>query len=90
MPTLKLYDGIPDLAQAISFFRDQGFELSAFAPNNEGTFPILLETDCIFINRNYACGPGPDQLEIADFGFGAAPAQPSFTNQEMTNRARDG
>jgi FkbM family methyltransferase len=49
----KLYDGIPDQAQAISFFRDEGFGPSAFAPNNEGTFPILLETDCIFINHNY-------------------------------------
>lgn len=57
----KLYDDIPDLAQAISFFRCQGFEPSAFSPNNEGTFPVLLETDCIFINRKYLCGHGPDQ-----------------------------
>jgi hypothetical protein len=36
MPTLSLYDGIPELAQAISFFRDQGFEPSAFAPQQRG------------------------------------------------------
>jgi FkbM family methyltransferase len=60
----KLYDDIPDLAQAISFFRNHGFEPSAFTPNNEGTFPILMETDCIFINRKYVYGCGPDQAEI--------------------------
>jgi FkbM family methyltransferase len=50
----KLYDDVPDLVEVISFFRDHGFELSAFTPNNEGTFPVLLETDCIFINHRYA------------------------------------
>ena len=62
----KLYDDIPDLAQAISFFRHQGFEPSAFAPNNEGTFPILVETDCIFINRKYVRGCGPDHAELTE------------------------
>jgi FkbM family methyltransferase len=62
----KLFDDIPSLAQAISFFRYQGFEPSAFAPNNEGTFPILMETDCIFINRKYVCDWGADQAEVMD------------------------
>jgi FkbM family methyltransferase len=84
----KLYDDIPDLAEAISFFRHQGFEPSAFTPNNEGTFPILVETDCIFINRKYVCGCGPGKPEITAPDSAAAP--PSFTNHEMTNRGRDG
>jgi FkbM family methyltransferase len=62
----KLYDDIPDLAEAISFFHHQGFEPSAFVPNNEGTFPILVETDCIFINSNYACGGAANQAEITN------------------------
>jgi FkbM family methyltransferase len=68
----KLYEDVPDLAQAISFFRHQGFEPSAFAPNNEGTFPVLLETDCIFINRKYACGRGLDQAGTTDFASSVA------------------
>jgi FkbM family methyltransferase len=84
----KLYDDIPDVAQAISFFRSQGFEPSAFVPNNEGTFPVLVEIDCIFINRKYIRGCDPDQTEIANPVSAAAP--PSFTNHEMTNRAREG
>jgi FkbM family methyltransferase len=58
----KLYQHVPELTEVISFFRAQGFELSAFAPNNEGAFPLMLETDCIFINRRYAggCRPGPE------------------------------
>jgi FkbM family methyltransferase len=52
----KLYEDTPELTEAISFFRAQGFDLSAFAPNNEGAFPVLLETDCIFMNRKYAYG----------------------------------
>jgi len=54
----KLYDGSSDLTDAISFFHDEGFEPCAFAPNNEGAFPLLLETDCIFINRSYIRGFG--------------------------------
>jgi FkbM family methyltransferase len=51
----KLYEDGPELTETISFFRAQGFELSAFAPNNEGAFPVLLETDCMFINSKHAC-----------------------------------
>jgi FkbM family methyltransferase len=47
----KLYDDIPDISDSIAYFRQAGFEVSAFVSNNEGHFPILLETDCIFINR---------------------------------------
>jgi FkbM family methyltransferase len=47
----KLYDGIPDLNETLAFFRSRGFELSAIVPNNDGLFPRLLETDCIFVNK---------------------------------------
>jgi FkbM family methyltransferase len=50
----KLYEDVPDFSDVISFFQDHGFELSAFLPNNEGRFPLLLETDCIFVNQKYA------------------------------------
>jgi len=50
----KLYEDVPELSDVISFFQDHGFEPSAFLPNNEGTFPMLLETDCIFVNQKYA------------------------------------
>jgi FkbM family methyltransferase len=86
----KLYNDIPDLAEAISFFRDHGFEPSAFTPNNEGTFPVLLETDCIFINRKYACGGGPDYGEFTELGFGTPLVNSSVPNQETTSRAGDG
>jgi FkbM family methyltransferase len=47
----KLYEGIPDLHETLAFFRSRGFELSAIVPNNDGLFPRLIETDCIFVNR---------------------------------------
>ena len=46
----KIYEDTPDISQAIAYFCKRGFELSAFVPNNEGTFPLLIETDCIFVN----------------------------------------
>lgn len=49
----KIYDGVPDLAESIAAFGKAGFELSAFVPNNEGVFPVLVETDCLFINVAY-------------------------------------
>jgi FkbM family methyltransferase len=59
----KLYDGVPELTEVISYFRTLGFELSAFTPNNEGSFPVLIETDCIFINRKYVCGEVAPQMD---------------------------
>lgn len=59
----KLYDGGSELAEVMAFFRAQGFEPSAFTPNNEGSFPLLLEIDCMFINRKYVCGEMSPQTE---------------------------
>ena len=40
------------MAEALSFFSNHGFELSAFVPNNYGHFPSLIETDCIMFRRD--------------------------------------
>jgi FkbM family methyltransferase len=47
----QLYEGIPDLVESRDFFAARGFDLSAIIPNNEGHFPRLIETDCIYVNR---------------------------------------
>jgi FkbM family methyltransferase len=43
----RLYEGAPSYEEALQFYRDRGFELSALVPNNLGQFPRLLEIDCI-------------------------------------------
>lgn len=43
----RLYAGAPSYEEALQFYRDRGFELSALVPNNVGHFPRLLEIDCI-------------------------------------------
>ena len=45
-----LYRESIDFRDAISIYRDLGFELSAIVPNNAGHFPLLMECDCIMIN----------------------------------------
>ncbi len=48
LPIKMLYAGSSCFADAITAFGARGFELSAFVPNNDGHFPMLVETDCIF------------------------------------------
>jgi FkbM family methyltransferase len=43
----RLYEDAPSFDEALQFYRDRGFELSALVPNNLGHFPRLLEIDCI-------------------------------------------
>jgi FkbM family methyltransferase len=43
----RLYEDAPGFEEALQFYRDRGFELSALVPNNLGHFPRLLEIDCI-------------------------------------------
>ena len=43
----RLYQDAPDFEEALRFYRERGFELSALVPNNLGHFPRLLEIDCI-------------------------------------------
>jgi FkbM family methyltransferase len=48
LPIKRLYQGSGYFADTIAAYGAKGFELSAFVPNNEGHFPMLVETDCIF------------------------------------------
>jgi hypothetical protein len=48
----KIYEESIDYRDAISFYEQLGFELSAIVPNNAGHFPQLIEMDCIMINPN--------------------------------------
>ncbi|HXP05565.1 MAG TPA: FkbM family methyltransferase [Stellaceae bacterium] len=50
----KLYAGSTGFAECIAAYAAQGFELSAFVPNNAGHFPMLVEVDCIMFNRAMA------------------------------------
>lgn len=45
-----LYEGIPNYTDALLYYQNQGFELSAFVPNNQDHFPRMLEIDCIMYN----------------------------------------
>jgi FkbM family methyltransferase len=48
----KIYDDTNDYTKVIAYYQSQGFELSAFIPNNEGHFPHLIEIDCVMYNKN--------------------------------------
>jgi hypothetical protein len=48
----RLYAGTPRYDEALDFYREYGFVLSALVPNNEGTFPYLIETDCIMFRAD--------------------------------------
>jgi FkbM family methyltransferase len=43
----RIYAGAPNYEEAITFYRQNGFTLSALVPNNLGHFPQLIEIDCI-------------------------------------------
>ena len=47
-----IYEDTLDYQKVIAYYTSQGFELSAFVPNNEGHFPQLIEIDCIMYNKN--------------------------------------
>ena len=48
----QLYDDGPGMASALRALAVLGFEPSAFVPNNEGHFPMLIELDCILFRRD--------------------------------------
>lgn len=47
----RLYKDTPLFNEALDEYCRSGFELSALVPNNAGHFPVLLEMDCIMINK---------------------------------------
>jgi len=48
----QIYDGGPEINTALKKLSNLGFEPSAFVPNNEGHFPMLIEIDCILSRRD--------------------------------------
>jgi FkbM family methyltransferase len=46
----RIYQETPEMSEALRYFQDRGFVLSALVPNNAGHFPVLVEIDCIMIN----------------------------------------
>ena len=49
----RIYENAPSYDEALRFYADSGFILSAFVPNNAFFFPYLIEMDCIMFNKNY-------------------------------------
>ena len=47
-----IYEHSVDFRQAISFYQELGFEMSALVPNNAGCFPLLVEMDCIMVRAD--------------------------------------
>jgi len=52
LAVLKIYMEAVSFKDAIEFYEQLGFELSAFVPNNAGHFPLLVEMDCIMVNKS--------------------------------------
>ena len=48
----RIYEHSVDFRQAIGFYQELGFELSALVPNNSGCFPLLVEMDCIMVRSD--------------------------------------
>jgi FkbM family methyltransferase len=49
----SLYKDQPGFVEALEFYRNAGFRLSALVPNNAGHFPDLNEVDCIMYNPKF-------------------------------------
>jgi FkbM family methyltransferase len=49
----RIYEDTSDYRVVLDYFASQGFELSAFVPNNQGNFPQLIEIDCIMYNKKF-------------------------------------
>jgi FkbM family methyltransferase len=47
-----IYEHSVDFREAISFYQELGFEMSALVPNNAGCFPLLVEMDCIMVRSD--------------------------------------
>ena len=50
----RIYATSASYDEALKFYQDNGFTLSAFVPNNEANFPYLIETDCIMFRKEAA------------------------------------
>jgi FkbM family methyltransferase len=52
----RVYANAPRYEDAIKFYSDRGFILSALVPNNSGFFPYLIEMDCIMFRGDIMSG----------------------------------
>ncbi len=48
----RIYEHSVDFREAISFYQELGFEMSALVPSNAGCFPLLVEMDCIMVRSD--------------------------------------
>jgi FkbM family methyltransferase len=55
LSVIKIYRDSFDMLEVIPFLYESGFSLNSFVPNNPGHFPILIESDAIFINNSILC-----------------------------------
>lgn len=46
----RIYADTPTYQEALAFYTEHGFVISAFVPNNTGWFPYLIEMDCIMFH----------------------------------------
>ena len=53
---VRIYDGMPMYHEVISYLEQRDFVMSKILPNNEGSFPILVDFDCYMINRAFISG----------------------------------
>jgi hypothetical protein len=48
----RLYESSLHMEDVLKIYRNFGFDVSAFIPNNGGHFPDLIEIDCIMIRKD--------------------------------------
>jgi FkbM family methyltransferase len=51
---VSIYRGSRTFVEALAYYQDLGFKLTALVPNNAGHFPDLNEIDCIMYNPEFA------------------------------------
>ena len=51
LSVIPIYAGMPSFTEALKYYEDSGFVITAFVPNNAGHFPYLIEFDCIMSNE---------------------------------------
>jgi hypothetical protein len=52
LAVMKTYMEAVSFKDAIEFYEQLGFELSASVPNSTGDFPLLVEMDCVMVNKS--------------------------------------
>ncbi len=72
----RIYAASDDYRTALDFYQTAGFELSAFVPNNDGHFPVLIEMDCIMFNRNAVRSAAGEPHRLAQ---SASPTNTAFS-----------